>query len=258
MSEDLVSIIMPCYNGERFITDTIDSVLRQSYKNWELLIIDDGSKDDTVNLVKSKYGTIQNIVVFVKTNSGSSDARNIGLKLSEGRYCAFLDSDDIWHENYLETMIKKIEQCNVPEAAIFFSGYRRMDSECIKPLLNDYSCPGVIAYKDLLRHCPIFPSATMVDREKILKNVFFRKELKSIRDDYVFWLDILKNGLVAVGFEDILVDYRMRSDSMTASKRKMIIPQWNVYRKVLKLNFFASMYYLLSWGLNGIKKYYFK
>ena len=130
-----------------------------------------------------------------------------------------------------------------------------MDSKCEKELLKPYLFEGKRTFKQLLNHCPIFPSAAIVDVSKLKTPVFFREELKALRDDYVYWLDIMKDGLCAYGFKDVLVDYRMRDDSMTASKTKMIKPQWNIYRKIIHYNVFKSSWYLFRWGLNGLKKY---
>lgn len=253
--KDLISIIMPCFNSEQYLPQTIESVIAQTYKNWELLIVDDGSKDGSVEIIEQYQKKCDQVHLLSKNNYGSADCRNLAMKLASGRYFAFLDSDDIWHADYLQTMVNNIYTCKVSNAAIYYAGYRRMDANCLFPVLGDYSCSGVKYRKDLLRHCPIFPSACIIDSGKMVTPTFFRTDLKSLRDDYVFWLDILKQNLVAVGFEDIIVDYRMRENSMTASKMKMIKPQWGVYRKVLRMNWFMSFYYLTCWGLNGLRKY---
>lgn len=255
LQKDLISIIMPCYNSEAYLPQTIESVIAQTYENWELLIVDDGSKDGSINVIKHYQEICDKIHLLSKNNYGSADCRNLAMKLASGRYFAFLDSDDVWHNDYLQVMVNNIYTCKVSNAAIYYSGYRRMDSNCIYPVLNDYSCVGVKRRKDLLRHCPIFPSACIIDSGKMVTPTFFRTDLKSLRDDYVFWLDIMSQNLVAVGFKDVIVDYRMRVNSMTASKVRMIRPQWKVYRKVLKMNLVKSAFYLLTWGLNGVKKY---
>jgi len=260
MENSLVSIVVPMKNAAAFVSDTIDSVLKQSYQNWEMIVVDDCSTDKgkSQSIIK-RYGEKDpriHLVCLTKSR-GSSGARNEGLKCVNGRYLAFLDSDDIWHPEYLETMIKHIQNCEIENAAIFYCGYRRMNEDCSKVILSDYSSVGVKTYRKLLHNCPIFPSITIVDTQKLKSPVTFREELKSLRDDYTYLLDILSQGLVAVGFEEIMVDYRMRTNSMTASKKKMIKPQWKVYRQAMHLNLISSCFYMICWGLNGIKKYFF-
>lgn len=261
MTTPKVSIITPMWNGASLVGDTIDSVLSQTYTDWEMIIVDDCSPDNGAGAnVVENYAKLDERIHLIKAtvNRGSSGARNQAMEIAKGEYFAFLDSDDIWHPNYLQTMINKIETNQDESVAIYFSSYRRMDSKCEKELLKPYVFAGKRTFKQLLRHCPIFPSAAIVDTSKLKDKVFFNEQLKALRDDYVYWLDIMKTGLCAIGYEDVLVDYRMREDSMTASKTKMIRPQWNIYRKVLRMNVFLSFWYLLCWGLNGIYKYKIK
>ncbi|MCR5217748.1 glycosyltransferase family 2 protein [Treponema sp.] len=257
--DNLVSIIMPCYNGSRFLEETINSVLSQSYDQWELLVVDDGSTDLSLDIVKKFMKKDDRITYITQENSGCASSRNMAIKVSSGRYIAFLDSDDVWHKDYLSIMLNKIQQDKCLSHVVFYSGYRRMNADLTFPLLEDFSCPGERDYKKLLMHCPVFPSAAIVDRFRLKNNVFFRESLMNLRDDYVFFLDILRQGLKCVGFDDILVDYRMRNDSVTGgAKRKMIRPQWNVYHNVLRLSVFKSAWYLCTWAINGIKKYHKK
>ena len=255
MTEKLVSIITPCYNGAKFISQTIDSVLAQTYTNWELIIVNDGSVDESSTIIKEYIEKDPRITCIEQSNSGSAESRNMAIKLSSGDYLAFLDADDIWHIDYLEKMIGFIESNSSDDIAIHFSGYRRMNYDCSRPKLNDFSCPGIRTFSKLLLHCPIFPSATIIERKKIKNIVLFRKELHNLRADYVFWLDIMKQNLKCQGYPDVLVDYRMRDDSLTSSKIRMIKPQWNVYRKILGLPVWKSLYYICRWGINGVIKY---
>ena len=258
MEEKLVSIITPMYKGAALVGQTIESVFAQSYKNWEIIIVDDSSPDngagaDVVQSYADKDSRVK--LIRAKVNRGSSGARNQAMEVAKGQYFAFLDSDDIWHSDYLSTMMKYIEENNDESIAIYFSSYRRMNSRCDAELLKPYIFEGKRTFKQLLRHCPIFPSAAIVDTSKLPQKIYFKEELKALRDDYAYWLDIMKNGLCAMGYKDVLVDYRMRDDSMTASKTKMIKPQWKIYRKVLKMNVFSSAWYLFCWGMNGVLKY---
>lgn len=259
MSCPIFSVIIPMKNASKFVSETLNSLFLQSFTDWEAIVVDDCSTDggkSTDIVIDFQKRTDKISLVQLKTSKGSSGARNEGLKRAKGRFIAFIDADDIWHPEYLETMYNRIQQCDVSNAAVYYCGYRRMNDDCTKTILKDYAAPGVKTYKNLIHHCPIFPSITIVDTSKLKESVQFREELKSIRDDYVYLLDILRQDLVAVGYEDVLVDYRMRADSVTASKRKMIKPQWQVYRKALKLNLFQSIYYELCWAVNGIKKYF--
>ena len=258
MNKPMISIITPMWKGAELVADTIKSVLNQDFNDWEMIIVDDCSPDNGAGIavVKSFSDNDERIKLICATkNRGSSGARNQAMEVAQGRYFAFLDSDDIWHEKYLSTMMKHIQENQDDSVAIFFSSYRRMDSTCTKEILKPYIFEGKRTYRQLLRHCPIFPSAAIVDTSKLKSTVMFNEALKALRDDYVYWLEIMKDGLTAFGYNDVLVDYRMRDDSMTASKTKMIKPQWNIYRKVLKMNVFTSAYYLFCWGINGLLKY---
>ncbi len=258
MSNPKVSIITPMWKGAALVGATIESVLAQNYSDWEMIIVDDCSPDEGAGCkVVQSYAEKDNRIKLISAtvNKGSSGARNEAMRNAKGQFFAFLDSDDIWHPEYLATMMKYIEESKDKTVAIYFSSYRRMNSKCDAELLNPYIFEGKRSYKQLLRHCPIFPSAAIVDTSKLSEKVFFNEKLKALRDDYAYWLEIMKNGLCALGYKDVLVDYRMREDSMTASKTKMIKPQWNIYRKVLKINLITSIWYLLCWGLNGLKKY---
>lgn len=253
-----VSIITPMWKGAALVGDTIESVLAQTFADWEMIVVDDASPDDgsgckVVQAYADKDSRIR--LIAAKVNKGSSGARNEAMRIARGRYFAFLDSDDIWHPEYLQTMLSLIESDGTDNAAIYFCGYRRVDEDCSAEILLPYSCEGVFDFGKILRHCPIFPSAAILDTNELKEKVFFREELKALRDDYVFWLDIMGQGLCAVGFPNILVDYRMRANSVTASKWKMIRPQWRIYREVLSLGFFRSAFYLCSWALNGVRKY---
>lgn len=258
MNKPLISIITPMWKGANLVGETIESVLSQTFNDWEMIIVDDCSPDNNagVNVVLSYANNDERIkLIQLKKNKGSSGARNEAMKVAQGRYYAFLDSDDVWEYNFLETMMKSINNCNNEKSAIYFCSYKRMDSKLEKELLEPYVYTKELAFDDLLYHCPIFPSTAIIDTSRIKTKVFFREELKNLRDDYVFWLDILSQGLIAIGFKDILVKYRMRDDSLTASKKNMIKPQWNIYRRILHFNIIKSSYYLFSWALNGLKKY---
>lgn len=248
----LVSIITPMYKGAEFIGKTINSVIKQTYENWEMIIVDDCSPDNGagINAVK-KFNDPRIKLIESKVNKGSSGARNIAINLAQGRYIAFLDSDDIWHENFLDEQLKFLKLKN---ATIVFSSYKRIDEKTEKEILCPFIVPNKVNYKSLLKTCPIFPSTAIYDTINVGK-FFFNENMGSLRDDYVYWLAMLKKIDYAYGNKSILVDYRLRKSSVTANKKKVIIPQWKVLREVEHLSLFRSCYYILCWAIISYFKY---
>ncbi|MBQ5484196.1 MAG: glycosyltransferase family 2 protein [Lachnospiraceae bacterium] len=123
-TRDMVSIITPCWNGEKYIAETMDSVLAQTYTNWEMIVVDDGSSDGSADLVRSYEKKDARIRLICQENAGSAAARNHGIKEAKGRYIALLDADDVWEENFLEEQLKLMAQ---KDAACVYSSYRLMD-----------------------------------------------------------------------------------------------------------------------------------
>lgn len=253
MEQELVSIITPMYKGAAFVAETIESVLAQSYKNWEMIIVDDCSPDNGAGIAEVKKYTSDPRIKLIesKENRGSSGARNIALREAKGRYIAFLDSDDIWHPSFLEKQLKFMQEKDAP---LVFSSYRRIDENTKEELLRPFIVPEKVSYKSLLKTCPIFPSTAIYDTNKTPK-IYFNEELGSMRDDYVYWLKMFKDIEYGFGNKEILVDYRMRKTSVTGNKKKVIKPQWNVLYKVEKLGFIPSAYYLLNWAVISFFKY---
>lgn len=253
MEEKLVSIITPMYKGAAFVGETIESVLAQSYRNWEMIIVDDCSPDGGAGIMEVKKYTHDPRIKLIesKQNRGSSGARNIALKEAKGRYIAFLDSDDIWHPEFLE---KQMAFLHKKEAPLVFSSYRRIDENTKEELLKPFLVPEKVNYKSLLKTCPIFPSTAIYDTSKTPK-ILFNEDLGSMRDDYVYWLKMFKDISYGYGNPEILVDYRMRKSSVTGNKSKVIKPQWNVLYKVEKLGLIPSAYYLLCWAFISYFKY---
>lgn len=253
MEEKLVSIITPMYKGAAFVGETIQSVLAQSYRDWEMIIVDDCSPDGGAGIMEVKKYTNDPRIKLIesKQNRGSSGARNIALKEAKGRYIAFLDSDDIWHPKFLE---KQMAFLHKKEAPLVFSSYRRIDENTKEELLKPFLVPEKVNYKSLLKTCPIFPSTAIYDTSKTPK-ILFNEDLGSMRDDYVYWLKMFKDISYGYGNPEILVDYRMRKSSVTGNKSKVIKPQWNVLYKVEKLGLIPSAYYLLCWAFISYFKY---
>nr|WP_163969775.1 glycosyltransferase family 2 protein [Oceanobacillus halotolerans] len=243
----LISIITPAYNAERFIRETIESVLAQTYSNWEMVIVDDCSTDKTVEYVKAYQQQDDRInLIVLEENQGSAVARNTAMEHAKGRYIAFLDSDDLWYPEKLEKQLRFMQEKDV---GFSFTQYIRMQED--GTLKNAVSrAPKAVGYEDLLRHCVIGCLTVMLDREKVgyLKMVDIRT-----RQDYVYWLALTKRGHLAYGIPEILAKYRTVDDSISSNKIKAARRQWYVYRKIEKQNLFKSIWYFLHYATRGIR-----
>ncbi|WP_354668745.1 glycosyltransferase family 2 protein [uncultured Bacteroides sp.] len=250
LNRELVSIVTPMYNGEKYVEETINSVLQQTYSNWEMIIVDDGSKDNSSFIVEEYSKKDRRIKLLRQNNAGSSAARNNGLRHVQGRYVCFLDSDDFWEPNFLETQLKFIKE---KKSAIVFSSYKRINTEG-KEILKPFIVPDKVDYYNLLKSCSISCLTALYDREKT-GDVLFNEAMGSMRDDFVFWLSILKKGGYAYGNPDVLASYRVFAASTTGNKKKVMKPHFMVYYKVEKLGLIRSIYYFINWAINGYFKY---
>lgn len=247
-SQPLISVIMPCYNMASYVADSIKSVIAQSYPHWELLIVDDASTDDTVNIIES-YSQSETRIRFAvkKQNSGIADTRNQCIQMAQGRFLAFLDADDIWHPEKLEKQLKFMTEKNV---GFTYSTYDWIDEEgnTLNRFINTI---GDLDYETYLRNTIIGCSTVMVDK-KIVGDVVVPKFRTS--EDTATWLDILKKGLLAYAIDEPLVSYRIRRRSASSNKLKASIDLWKVYRRHEKLPFFKAIFYFSSYAFNAIKK----
>ena len=252
MEKGLVSIITPMYKGAAFVGETIESVLNQTYPNWEMIIVDDCSPDGGagINVVKG-YSDPRIRLIESKVNKGSSGARNIALREAKGQYIAFLDSDDTWLVDYLE---KQVDFLISHSCSMVFSSRKRIGEKGNVEVFKPFIVPESVTYGELLKNCPIFISTTIYDREKC-GLFFFNENLGSLRDDWVYWLDILKKIDIAYGNKEVLGNYRIRGNSATSNKKKVLISQWKVLRNVEKVGLIRSLYYYICWLFFGFRKY---
>ena len=254
MKKGLVSIIAPMYKGAAFVGETIESVQAQTYTDWEMIIVDDCSPDDGAGIaVVKQYSEKDTRIQLIesKENRGSSGARNIALRAAKGQYIALLDSDDIWHPEYLS---KQLDFMRDKQATLVFASYCRIDEHTKEEILRPFIVPERVDYKSLLKTNPIFPSAAMYDCAKCQK-LFFNEAWGSMRDDYIYFLDMLKQIDYAYGNQEILVDYRIRKSSVTGDKKKVILPQWRVLRHAEKLPIIKCIYYISCWAVISYFKY---
>lgn len=244
----LVSIITPNYNSSKYITDTIQSVLNQTYINWELLITDDGSTDDSVKIIENFCSKDKRIKLFKIANSGPAIARNNSIKNAKGIYLAFLDSDDLWFPKFLQISIAKIKNSE----GFVFSSYKRCNEFTLKEQYADFIVPKKVNYKDILKTNSISCLTAFIDVEKLGKefmpNVLYRQDMG-------LWLRYLNKIDYALGIQEPLAIYRIRNNSHSRNKKKLLKPQWYFYRQVEKLPFFSALYYMIIWAYYGFKKY---
>lgn len=250
MKDDLVSIITPLYNGERFLAETIESVLAQTYPNWEMIIINDGSKDRSLEIATSYAEKDERIHVFSQPNGGSAAARNNGIRRAEGRYIALLDADDLWEPQFLSLQLDLMKR---KSCQLVYGAHKRINEKGEEILMPFYP-PSRVTYPDMLRTCSISCLTGLYDTVPFGK-VYLREEFRSLRDDYIFWLEIIKKSGKAYGNMHILGSYRILNSSVSRKKWKVIRPQFNVYYKVEHLGFLRSVYYTICWAFNGFFKY---
>ena len=248
MNKELVSIITPMYNSEKYIGQTIESVLNQTYKNWEMLIVDDCSNDNSPNIVK-EYVQIDNRIKYIRVNKnkGVSNARNTGLQQARGRFIAFLDSDDIWNNSKLEDQVQFMIK---NDCTITFTSYELIDEDSNK-LGKEVTVTSEVRYNDLLKGNILGCLTVMIDKSKI----DFDIQMSGARhEDYILWLSILKRGHIAYGIDKILAQYRKSYYSLSGNKINSAMWTWNVYRNIEKIPLYKSIYYFINYIINGIKK----
>lgn len=244
MISPFFSIITPSYNSSEFIADTINSVLAQSTNDWEMIIVDDCSNDDSIGII-NRYTKQDNRIKLIrhKKNCGVATARNAAIKEAKGRYIVFLDSDDLWHHEKLEKQIKFMLDKDV---AFSFSGYEKIDENGIS--FEVVNVPERINYKQLLKTNVIGCLTAMYDVEKLGK-VYMPVNTK--REDFATWLAILKQVDYAYGMPDVLAQYRVYASQSSAKKTKMAKENWRLYRDVEQLSFFKSVYYFSHYAVRG-------
>jgi len=245
-----ISIITPVFESELFIKLTIESVLNQTYQNWELIIIDDASSDGSVKIAES-FATKDERINLIKldSNKGPAAARNRGIKEASGRYIAFLDSDDLWHKDKLEKQIIFMQK---NEYAFTYTGFEKINEEgevigAIFPYKEE------VCYYDLLKSNHIGCLTAMVDL-KILGCKMYMPDIKK-RQDQGLWLEILKEIDKAYCLYEILGQYRIREGSISINKIDNLKYQWKLYRNIEKINILKSFYYMTFYAFYGMRKY---
>lgn len=248
-SRPKVSVVMAAYNAEKYIEEAIQSVINQTMQDWELLVFDDGSSDQTVAIASEMAQKDNRIKVLNNAhNMGVAETRNRGFAMGRGDYIALLDSDDVWHATKLE---KQLDLAAATGAQILYSSYTLM-GEDKSVEYRDYIVPAETNFEKMLVQNVIGCSTVMISQE-IAKN--YRFDESFYHEDYVLWMQLLQAGYKAAGVTECLMDYRVMRVSKSSDKKHSAKKRWNIYRKNLQLSVPKSMLCFVRYAIAGVKKY---
>lgn len=243
----LVSIVTPAYNVEKYIEETINSVLNQTYQNWEMIIVEDCSKDRTYDIIQKFSKEDKRIKLFKnEKNSGVSFTRNRAIDMAKGKYISFLDADDLWDKEKLEKQIAFMEQNNI---LLSYTGYRKMNSD--GTFRGDIKVPEKLDYKELLKNCLIGFLTGVYNAEKLGKYYF--KDVKA--EDYIYWLEMIKKSKVAYGLKESLASYRVLENSRSSNKIDIVKHHWKIYYDIENLGLLKAIKYYSIYIYRGLKRY---
>jgi len=242
MQNNLVSIITPSYNSERFISQTINSVLAQTYKDWEMIIVDDVSPDNSNKIIEEHIKKDSRIkLIKLEKNSGPAVARNRAIEEANGRYIAFLDADDLWMPEKLK---KQINFMSVNNYELTYTNYETMNENGVK--LNSFIIsPRRLDYKQLLKSNKVGCLSAIYDTKRIGK--IFMPLIKK-RQDYGLWLRVLKKIDYAYNVNEVLGTYRLMSNSVSSNKIDLLKYNYALFREHEKFSVLKSLYYL-GWNI---------
>lgn len=245
----LVSIVMPNFNGQRYLRDSIESALKQTYKNIELIIVDDCSTDRSLSIIDEYINHDSRIHLIQNTkNCGVAITRNIGISCAKGDYIALLDNDDTWNFEKIERQLATI----MNGADIAFCSYDFID-EHGKPIKKPFIVPKTATYRSMLTSSVISCSTAFINAS-VLKSHPFRTDV--YHEDYLLWMELIEAGYKAVGDQTVLMHYRQVSGSRSNRKSVAAMERWKIFRNQLHLSIPRSLLYFLGYSINGILKYY--
>jgi teichuronic acid biosynthesis glycosyltransferase TuaG len=247
-NEALVSIVMPAYNCEKYVVEAINSVLAQTYENWELLVLDDGSKDNTLHII-NEFGNKDTRIRPLQNekNMGVSATRNRGIEIASGDWIAFLDSDDMWEPSKLEKQFKVV---NEHSAEFIFTGASYIN-ENGEPYKGIFEVPEKVTYKKL-RNQNVVSCSSVLLKKKYFENIKMEKD--EMHEDYAVWLRILKLDVTAYGVNEPLLIYRISRNSKSGNKMKTVMMTYKVFRFV-GINPIASAYFMARHVIASVGKY---
>lgn len=245
----LISIVIPVYNSQDFIKETIKSVKNQTHTNWELILIDDKSTDNSLNIIISESQKDQRIIILKnEKNLGVAMTRNKGVSAAKGDFIAFLDADDSWLPNKIEDQLNFM--CK-NKSTFSFTGYCFINKN--KKGKNVY-VPFKISLKNSYKNHIIWTSTVMIDLRSISKNNIMMPEIREVGEDTLTWWKILKKVDYAYGLNKTLSYYHRRKNTLTSNKITALKHSWRLYKKYEKMSTIKSLYYLTFYIFNAFKK----
>lgn len=249
--DGLVSIVMPCYNNGAFISEAIDSVLKQTYRSWELIVVDDCSTDGSIdNLSRMGMEKHRNRIVFIRNNSnmGAAYSRNRAIDSSRGEYIAFLDADDVWLSNKLQVQIGYLE--SNPSVAAVCSSYSRMDEGGSDLSVREIGAERRIELSETLEFNPIGCLTVVLHRDRVSIPIVFPGYRK--RQDWALWLNIISAGNVFMGLAQVLAKYRVGSSSLSSNKFSAASYCWMIYREHMGYSVSKSFRHFCQYMLKNV------
>lgn len=245
MTLPVVSVVMPVYNSSKFVRRSIESVVNQTFRDWELILVDDCSNDESLKIIERFARSDHRIkVIALSKNSGAAVARNTAIEAARGRYIAFLDSDDLW---FPEKLSKQLLFMNEKQASFSFSAYEVIDES--GAFVRDIGVPVKVTYSDLLKKC-VIGCLTVIYDTKVHGKVYMPLIRK--HEDLGLWLRLLRGGAVAHGLNCPLAQYRERQGSLSSNKASAALYAWRVYREVEGLSLPRALYYFSQYAVRGV------
>ena len=236
--------------------ETIESVINQTWQNWELILVDDHSQDSTPDILEDYQKKEKRIKpIFLKQNVGPGRARNEGVKASQGKFLAFLDGDDLWPKDKIE---KQVSFMLTFQYEFSYTGYEKIDEygASMNQVIR-YKPNTSLSYEDILKSCSIGCSTAMIDIRKHGK--IYMPEIPRkiwLSQDYVNWISIYQHIDRAWYLDEVLMKYRIHKNALSRNKLKQALTQWKVYRIVAKLNLVRTIYYFIHYAFRGVLKNY--
>lgn len=253
-NDNKISIITPVYKCEKLLEETIKCVIEQTYENWEMILVDDCSPDNSAEIVK-KYAELDKRIKYIRLeeNSGAAVARNKALEESTGRFIAYLDADDLWKKEKLEKQVKYMLD---NKYAFTCTDYEKIDEDG-ESLNKIIKIPQKVNYNLFLRNTIIQTVGVMVDTRLTGKELLKMPNIRR-RQDAATWCQLLKNGFDCYEVPECLSYYRVVSNSLSSNKFKAIKMNWYWYRKIEKLSLWKTCYCFIGYAFNAVKKRIYK